>query len=266
MRVDGNGDSRWIGSRAKQRFLDALTEGASLDEAAAAGGHSLYGFYGQRRRDPGFKRAWVKAMAESAERERSVYRPNNRRRLQRRRMRHVRFGQARQEVFLNHFAGCGDAREAAQVAGVDHSTVYKRRRKDPVFAAGFDEALEQSYVRLHVEAVRQALLIQKRMRRALDEGVPTGEVAENFELVLKLLDRWDRRNGRIGVRAVAPERRQPLSFDESIALLERKLRNLDIPILQLPPPIAARYDGEEKQGDEGEADGEEEEGGEGEGR
>jgi hypothetical protein len=179
---------------------------------------------------------------------------NNRRRLQRRRMRHLLFDLERQEIFLNHFAGCGDAREAAAVAGVDHSTVYKHRRKDPVFAAGFAEALEQCYARLEVEAVRQRLEAQKRLRRALDEGVPTGEVAEEFERVLKLLNRWDRRNGRLGVRAAAPEKRQPLSFEEAIHLLEKKLRNLDIPILQLPAPLAARYDGD--RGDEGDDVGE----------
>jgi hypothetical protein len=34
-------------------------------------------------------------------------------------------------------------------------------------------------------------------------------------------------------------------------LLERKLRNLDIPILKLPPDIARRYDGDE--GEEGDS-------------
>jgi hypothetical protein len=78
----------------------------------------------------------------------------------------------------------------------------------------------------------------------LDEGLVTGEVSEEFDRVMKLLDRWDRRNGRLGVRNVAPEKRPALSIDEAIDLLEKKLRNLDIPILKLPPDIAARYDGE----------------------
>jgi hypothetical protein len=259
--MSDNRQGRWISGRSKRLFLRLVGAGAHLEAAAKAAGHSLPGFYGQRKRDPIFARQWAAAMTDSAEAERVIVRGNNRRRLQLRRMRHVRFGPERQEIFLNHFAGCGDAREAAAVAGVDHSTVYKLRRKDPAFAAAFADALEQCYARLEAEAVRQRLKAQKRLERALDEGVPTGEVAEEFDRVLKLLDRWDRRNGRLGVRSVAPEKRKALSFDEAIVLLETKLRNLDIPILTLPPDIAERYDGAESE----EIDGEQgkDEGGEG---
>jgi hypothetical protein len=255
--MSGRKGQKRISAHAKRVFVRAVQAGARLEAAAAAAGHSLEGFYGLRSRDPLFKRRWAAAMQSSGEAERAVVRGNNRRRLQRRRMRHLRFDTARQEVFLNHFAGCGDAREAAAVAGVDHSTVYKHRRKDPVFAAGFAEALEQCYARLEVEAVSQRLKAQQRLRRALDEGLVTGEVSEEFERVMTLLNRWDRRSGRPGVRAVAPEKRQPLSFDEAVALLERKLRNLDIPILQLPPAVAARYEDEDE---EGEGEGAEDEG------
>lgn len=241
---------RWIGGRAKRLFIQALEDGVALEEAAAVAGHSVAGFCRLRRRDPIFARRWKEAMADSAEAERILYRGNNRRRLQRRRMRHVRFDTARQEIFLNHFAGCGDAREAAAEAGVCYSTVYKHRRKDPGFAAAFAEALEQCYTRLEVEAVAARLKAQQRLQRVLDEGIPTGEVAEEFERVMRLLERWDRRNGKLGVRAVSPEKRPALSFDEAIVLLEKKLRNLDIPILRLPPPIAERYDGSEDGEDE----------------
>jgi hypothetical protein len=258
--MSGRKGQKRIGERARRVFVRAVQAGAPLEAAAAAAGHSLQGFYGLRSRDPLFKRRWAAAMRSSGEAERVFVRGNNRRRLQRRRLRHLRFDTDRQEVFLNHFAGCGDAREAAAVAGVDHSTVYKHRRKDPVFAAAFADALEQCYARLEVEAVRQRLEAQRRLARALDEGVVTGEVAEEFERVMRLLDRWDRRNGRVGVRSIAPEKRQALSFDEAIGLLEKKLRHLDIPILQLPPHIAARYDGED--GEDGEDD---EAGGDGDG-
>jgi hypothetical protein len=255
----------WIGAEARERFLTAIKAGSSLEDAAAEGKHSLRGFYGHRSRHPGFARLWKAALAESAEAERVFIRPNNRRQLQARRMRHVRFDEVRQEKFLNHFAGCCDAREAAAFAGVDHSTVYKHRRKDPAFAAEFDGALDQGFTRLRVEAVRQRLIAQQRLRRAVEQGPITGEVAEEFERVIKLLDRWDRRNGQIGMRSAAPEKRRALSFDEAIALLDTKLRNLDIPILELPPAIAARYDGEPEDGDGGPGEGGEGEGGEGEG-
>jgi hypothetical protein len=241
--MTGKSDSRRIGARARRVFLRALRRGGRIDEAAAAAGHSEAGFCALRRRDPDFARGWEAAMAASAGLR--LVRPNGRRRLQLRRMRHVRFDDSRKEAFLNHFAGCCDASESAEVAGVDESTVYKHRRKDPVFAAAFDEALAQGYARLEAEALRQRLEAQKRLRRAIDDGVPSGEIAAEFERVLKLLQRWDRKSDRPGVRAIAQSRKPALSFEEALALLERKLRNLDIPILELKPEIARRYDGDE---------------------
>lgn len=261
-----DGADRSEGVEARRRFAAAVRAGRSLAEAAATGGRSLSYFYKHRRLDPGFEAEWKSALAESAARERAMIRPNGRRRLQTRRMRQVVFDEERQEIFLNHFAGCCDAREAAAVAGVDHSTVYKHRRKDPVFAAEFDAALDQSYARLRVEAVRARIEAQQRLRKAAEEGIVTGEAAEEFERVIKLLDRWDRRNGQPGMRSISPERRRTPSFDEGIALLERKLRHLDIPILQLPPAIARRYDGEpEEAGEEGREEGREEGGRQGDG-
>jgi hypothetical protein len=242
------GKRRRIGGRAKRVFLRLLRRGLQSDQAAAAAGHSGPGFYALRRRDPEFAREWAAAMDASAGL--ALVRPNNRRRLQRRQMRHVRFDAHRQEIFLSHFAGCGDAKEAASVARVDKSTVYKHRRKDAGFAARFDEALAQAYAQLEAEAVHQRLAAQERLRRAFDEGAITGEVSEEFERVMRLLERWDRRNGTIGVRAVSPERRQGLSFDEALRALETQLNHLDIPILQLPPALARRYDGGDQDGAE----------------
>jgi hypothetical protein len=51
---------------------------------------------------------------------------------------------------------------------------------------------------------------------------------------MKLLARWDRKGGRLGPREVRRGYQRRMSFDEAITLLERKLRNLDIPIR--PPP------------------------------
>lgn len=255
---------RRIGAAARKRFVAGIEAGLRLEEAAAEAGYSLSGFYGQRRRDPRFDRQCRDALQRTAREERVRVRPNNRRQLQRRRMRHVRFDERRQEIFLNHFSGCADARESAEVAGVDHSTVYKHRRKDPVFAAEFDGALDQAYVQLRVEAVRQRLAAQQRLRDAVEQGPVTGEVADEFERVIKLLDRWDRRDGRIAIRSSAPEKRRALSFDEALDLLDRKLAHLDIPILALPAEIAERYDGPEAERTGGEAGpGEESEGGQG---
>jgi hypothetical protein len=254
---DSRGPGRRIGDEAKAVFVRALRLGLRLEDAAEVAGFTLHGFYGARRRDPAFDAACRAALAGSAADERrpaayaaagaldraeGAVAANNRRPLQKRKMRHVRFDAARQERFLNHLAGCCDVAAAAAAAGVDESTVYTHRRKDPVFAAAFQEALEQGYVRLEAEALRQRLEAQRRLRAALDEGTPTGEIAAEFERVIKLLRRWDRKCERPGMRSIARGRQPGLTFEEAIETLAKKLRNLDIPILELPAEIAARYD------------------------
>lgn len=220
-----------IDAVVKGSFLAALRKGARLQDAARDAGCSLPGLYGARKRDPAFRAAWVEALEVSAAAVRIV--PNNRRRLQLRKMRHVKFNEERREIFLAHFAGTGDTKAAAEAAGIDETTVYKRRQRDPHFAAAFAEALEQGYVRLEAEALRQRLDAQRRVR---DDLLPTGEITAEFERVMKLLARWDRRGGGIGPRAVAGGRQQGVSFEEAIEALGERLRALDIPILRLPPP------------------------------
>jgi hypothetical protein len=115
---------------------------------------------------------------------------------------------------------------------VSVSPVYRHRAKDPDFAAAFQDALEQGYARLEAEALRQRLEAQRQLR----EGVlPAGEIAQEFERVLKLLQRWDRRNGRVGPRTVAPGRRRRWTFEEAIAELDRYLAALGIPIVGEEP-------------------------------
>lgn len=277
--MSGAGESRRgkppIGAEAKAAFLAALRAGAPRQEAAAAGGYALNSFYRVARGDPAFRAAWDEAHAVSAEAERrtsgfvagagcpstavpAVPLPetssrrnswgedrivsNNRRVYQRRRMRHVRFDEARQQRFLAHFCWSCDALAAAAEAGVSESTVYARRRKDSAFAAEFQEALEQGYVRLEAEAVRQRLAAQQRLRAAIEGAEPgallSGEEAAEFDRVMKLLARWDRRGGGApGPREWRKGGRR-WTFDESIEALDRKLRALGLRHGVAAEPIA----------------------------
>lgn len=259
---DSRGPSRCIGDAAKSAFLDALRAGARREDAAAGAGFSLTGFYGARRRDPDFAAAWEEALARpaAAERRRGAYvergacpepgrgetriTPNNRRGLQRRRMRHVRFDDRRRAVFLHHFGWSCDARDAAARAGVSESTVYLHRRTDPGFAEEFGAALDQGYVRLEAEAVRQRLAAQQALRDALEEAdeIPP-EAAVEFDRVLKLLDRRDRRARRPERSASPGSPRRVWTFDAAIALLDKRLKALGLAVPPLPPDVAARYDG-----------------------
>lgn len=237
---------RRIEAAAKADFLAALRAGGAREDAAAATGFTLKGFYTARRRDPLFRLAWSWAMELSADGQRDARRaaraggggevriaPQGQRLLQRRRMRSVRFTEARQQIFLDFFAGTADAEASAEAAGVSYATVKAHRRKHPEFAAGWDAALTEAYVHLEAEAVRQRLALQRRLK---DNIEPTGEMAQEFERVMKLLARWDRRGGRIGAREARPAPERRWTFEEAIAALDKRLRSLGIRRGLLPPP------------------------------
>jgi hypothetical protein len=256
--MGGKGDSgrprkrRWIDAAAKARFLAGLRLGAPIALAAEAAGFSVKGFFGVRRREPAFKLGWLWALELSAADERASppgeageeedgqvrIVPGRGRQLQQRKMRCVRFTPARQRVYLDHFAASADSQAAAAVAGVSVATVDSHRRKHPEFAAAHDEALHLAYPKLEAEAVRQRLAAQDRLRKEL---VPTGEVTQEFERLMKLLARWDRRHGRLGPREVRHGRQKRWTFEEAIAALDKRLRALGAR-RATPPPDGERQE------------------------
>lgn len=244
--MDGKSDSArpprpLIDAEAKARFLAPLRAGAHREEAARAAGFPLKSLYGARRRDPAFRLGWTWAMELSAADEQTAraadaaaadagdvpvrIAPQGNRPLQRRRMRWVRFTEKRQQVFLDRFAATADAHEAAEAAGVSYSTVTAHRRKNPEFAAGWDLALREAVAGLEAEAVRQRVAMQRRLRENLE---PEGEMAAEFERVMKLLARWDRRDGSVGPREVRHGRQKRWTFEEACVALDKRLRALGL--------------------------------------
>jgi hypothetical protein len=143
-----------IDSAAKAALLAGLREGLAREDAAAAAGFSLTGFYGARRRDPAFAADWAAALAlqPAAERRTRAYAergedriaPANRRLLQRRRRRHVRFTAERRELYVARLAQTCDSTAAAEAAGVHPSTARRHRTMDPVFDSACREALDSA--------------------------------------------------------------------------------------------------------------------------
>jgi hypothetical protein len=231
-----------IDAGAKVAMLAALREGRRLDAVAAAYGVTLQAFYSARRRDPLFAAAWRDAHALSAEAERRPVEAgdqvriasNNRRVFQRRRMRHVRFDARRKGIFLAAFARSCDLLAAALEAGICERTVYYHLRDDGAFAQAFQAALEEGYAWLQAEAVRQRLVAQARLRAAIEEAEETGgpsplaEEGLEFDRTMKLLARWDRRDGRLGPREVSLGARRVWTFEEAIAALDKKMRHLGL--------------------------------------
>jgi hypothetical protein len=220
---------RRVDALAMGRFIQALRRGASVEEAAKAAGFGVSSFYRKRRADAEFAAAWAEAM-EASDAPRLI-KPGNGRRLQLRKTRKLRFTAAKKDIFLAYFAGTCDLAAAAEAAGVCVDTVRNHRRKDPEFNAGCDSALEQGYRHLEEEAVRERLAAQERLRAGI---VPAGEAATEFDRQMKLLGQWRRRDGRLGPMARSREALKAWSFDDAMALLEKRLKGLKIPIAPLP--------------------------------
>jgi hypothetical protein len=156
-------------------------------------------------------------------------------------MRHVRFDVRRKGVFLAHFARSCDLAAAAAAAGVCERTVFNPLRLDPAFEAAFQAALKEGSRWLEAEAVRQRLQAQARLRAAMEaaeesgEPLPFVERGIEFDRTMKLLARWDRRDGRLGPRQVGPEHQSSMDFEDAIVLVDRKLRNLGLRTGLTPP-------------------------------
>jgi hypothetical protein len=247
-----------IDAAAKVAMLAALREGRRLDEVAAGYGVTLQAFYSARRRDPVFAAAWSDAHALSAEAERRLpagtgeqvgagagagevlVASNNRRLMQSRRMRNVRFDERRKAIFLDGFARSCDLIASAAAAGVCERTVYNHIRSDPAFAQAFQAALEEGYRWLEAEAVRRRLEAQARLRAAIEEAresgapLPVAEEGVEFDRTMKLLDRWHRRGGGLGWREVGHGHRRRWTFEEAIAALDKKMRSLGLPSAAVP--------------------------------
>lgn len=243
MGMDESGDSqqdgrRLIGGQVKAGFVAALRAGTGREQAAEAVGFPLKSLYSARARDPLFRLAWEWAMdlhvcyeraaASSLSGDEGVpvrIAPQGGRPLQLRRMNWVKFNEARQQIFLDHFAATADGTAAAAKAGVSVHTVDAHRRKHPEFAAAWREALDHAVALLEAEAVRQRLETQRRLSENLE---PTGELTQEFERVMKLLARWDRRSGPPGPRPRPPVESQAWTFDQAIAALDKRLRSLGL--------------------------------------
>jgi hypothetical protein len=256
----GGGSEPRIGDEATAVFLRALGRGAKHEEAARAAGFSRSAFFRLRKRDSGFAALWdvaielsagnaaqrgpprgaVPAPGEGGEDDGYAIQPGTGRRLQRRRTRSLKFTPKRQDVFFAHFAGTCNLAEAAEVAGVSESTVFKCLDRDPDFAARFRSVLAQSYQHLETELLRRRLEAQKR----LGPVEATGEFEPEFDRALKLLQRWERKDGSLGPRRQVRAAREPHSFDEAIDAIERKLKAIGIPIRDFRVDDEAEGEGE----------------------
>jgi hypothetical protein len=159
--------------------------------------------------------------------------PNKHRRLQIAPTRRKLFGDKAKAEFLEWFAATCNASLSARKVGFHYRTVLRHWREDEAFGARCEAALRMGYVRLEELALRAAEeALSPRARRAPkgDRAPPEEHFRMDPTVALQLL----REHGRAlaglagGSGAWAKPGRPPTrwTFDESIALLDKKLRAL----------------------------------------
>jgi hypothetical protein len=83
--------------------------------------------------------------------------PARGRTVQKRRVAGPELSEAKRNAFFQTLAATCNVALASKVVGVDPAGIYRARRRDPAFAAGWDEALAIGYDRLEAEALRYAI-------------------------------------------------------------------------------------------------------------
>ncbi|MEA3009577.1 MAG: hypothetical protein QOJ91_1269 [Sphingomonadales bacterium] len=140
----------------------------------------------------------------------------------------MRFTAERREIYIAHLIATGDKGAAAAEVGVSTSTVDLHIRNDPVFAQVHREALDDCYVRLEQE-VRLNLAAQARLRTAREAAGNSPPLAlleeegAEFDRIMKLLARFDRKPHRPQSRFKPGGRRQAWTFEAAIVRLDKAL-------------------------------------------
>jgi hypothetical protein len=128
----------------------------------------------------------------------------------------------KRELFLEELAMTSNVQHACRVAGIDHSSTYKFRARDPEFAQRWADAIDQGYD--HLEA---ALLLEARGNAATGAG--DGEQARPFDPVLAFRLMTRRRKADAQGRRAPARLKQPdahavlLALEKKLTAMEKQL-------------------------------------------
>lgn len=124
-----------------------------------------------------------------------------------------RWSNTAEAIFLEHLAASANVLASAAEAGFSTTAIYKRRMKEPAFAARWQVALEQGYARLEMQLVEIATSSLAGEEIAGDKPIPRMTPEEAMNL-LKLhraqvhggkAQRYDWRTKPVDVEAVKAE-------------------------------------------------------------
>lgn len=159
--------------------------------------------------------------------------PNKNRRLQIAPTRRKLFGDAAKDEFLEWFAATCNGSLSARKAGFHYRTVIRHWREDEAFGERCEAALRMGYARLEELALRAAeeALSPKRRRPPKGDRAPPPEHFRMDPMTAVQLLREHKRHlaGLAGgsgrdAKPGAPLKR--MSFDEAMALFDKKLKAL----------------------------------------
>ncbi len=89
--------------------------------------------------------------------------------------------------FLEALEETANVSEAARIAGVDHCTPYRDRKRDKAFKKAWEQALERGIATLEIEARRRALHGVERSFHDKDGNVTSTETKYSDSLTMFLL-------------------------------------------------------------------------------
>ncbi len=136
------------------------------------------------------------------------------------------FNKARREAFLKELSATCNVSRAIAASGKAGSSVYRKRRRDPEFAAQWQAALEVGYARLEAALVRRALEVVDGFALVEDEQpVEKMTVAQAIDV----MDKHRRSVASGAAKTVRPQARQVATAEETdrailkrIAVLKRQ--------------------------------------------
>jgi hypothetical protein len=147
-----------------------------------------------------------------------------------------RWSDEAEEIFLDALALTGNAAFAADMAGFSVNAVYKRRRRDPGFAARWLHARQQCVARLDLLLIRSAEAALEGRQPDAEAPMPPVSVAEAIAIVKM----YGERAG--GERRHRDWQARPRELEEVRASILRKLEAIER-ASRGGAPLAANDDG-----------------------
>ena len=127
----------------------------------------------------------------------------------------TRWSEAKREAFFNHIAATCHIKQAAEVAGVPVMSVYVQRRKDPEFAAQWEQALAAGY------QVLETMVVGHVLEGSGGREIRSGGMKIDIDLALRLLSHH--RNAMTGKPPRGGPRLQRSTAEETDAAILKKL-------------------------------------------